>query len=58
MRMDRTRILWIVVGVVIGIVAGAVLAQFIGYERWMVPVGAGVGAVLGLNYDQRRRPKT
>lgn len=58
MRMDRTRILWTVVGVVIGIVVGAVLAQFIGYENWIVPIGAGAGAGIAAVLDANRRKKS
>ena len=55
--MDRTRVLWIVVGVVIGVVVFALLSNLTGYRDWMVPLGAGIGAALGIAYDQRRRNK-
>ncbi|MGE3830282.1 MAG: hypothetical protein AB7F76_04740 [Parvibaculaceae bacterium] len=55
--MDRTRILWIVIGVVIGVVVFALLSNLTGYRDWMVPLGAGVGAALGIAYDQRKRNK-
>jgi hypothetical protein len=56
--MDTQRIIWAVAGVVIGIVVFAVISRFTGYESWMVPIGAGLGAGIAMTLDANRRKKT
>jgi hypothetical protein len=56
--MDRTRVLWIVGGVVVGIVVFALLSNLTGYRDWMVPLGAGLGAGIAIVLDTNRRKNT
>lgn len=55
--MDKQRIIWIVAGVVIGVVVFALLSNFTGYRDWMVPIGAGLGAGIAITLDANRRKK-
>jgi hypothetical protein len=55
--MDTQRIIWIIAGVVIGVVVFAVISQFTGYQSWMVPIGAGLGAGIAITLDANRRKK-
>jgi hypothetical protein len=56
--MDTQRIIWTVAGVVIGIVVFAIISRFTGYESWMVPLGAGLGAGIAITLDINRRKNT
>jgi hypothetical protein len=55
--MDMQRIIWIIAGVVIGVVLFGIISQFTGYESWMVPLGAGLGAGIAITLDTNRRKK-
>jgi hypothetical protein len=55
--MDKQRIIWIVAGVVIGVVIFALLSNLTGYRDWMVPLGAGLGAGIAIALDANRRKK-